>query len=140
MFKKEKIPALKSLVATGTHIQGDITFEDGLRVDGTITGNVIATADKPSVLVVGPGALIQGQVVAEHVIVNGKIEGPVIAKQLAELQPNAVVYGDVNYKQIELHLGAMVTGRLCPIADGELQNPNAGGGLLAPVHTEDPLL
>ncbi len=140
MFKKDKIPALKSLVAAGTHIQGDITFEDGLRVDGTITGNVIATTDKPSVLVVGPGALIQGQVMAAHVIVNGKIEGPVIARQLAELQPNAVVQGDVNYRQIELHLGAMVTGRLCPIADRELENPNAGGGLLPPAHVEDSLL
>ena len=140
MFNKDKIPALKSLVAAGTHIEGNISFEDGLRVDGTITGQVIAMAGQPSVLVVGPGAKIKGEVIAEHVIINGTIEGPVTAKQLAELQPNAHVLGDVNYKKIELHLGAMVTGHLCPIADGEMQNPNGGGGLSPAAPTEDPLL
>ena len=61
MFNKDKIPALKSLVAAGTHIEGNISFEDGLRVDGTITGQVIAMAGQPSVLVVGPGAKIKGE-------------------------------------------------------------------------------
>jgi len=119
MFKSDKTPPLKSLVAPGTQVQGDVWFEEGLRVDGIVRGNVQANSDKPSVSVVGAGAVNVGEVLVDHIIVNGKIEGPVTARRLAELQPNAVIHGDVNYKNIELHLGAMVTGRLCPIADGD---------------------
>lgn len=117
MFGKTKTPPLKSLIAKGTVICGDISFEDGLRVDGEVHGNVQGVAGQATVLVIGEGARVSGEVVAEHVIVNGEINGPVTAQRLIELQPKAVVHGDVHYRGIELHLGAMVTGRLCPIPE-----------------------
>ena len=40
MFNKKKQPPIKSLIAEGSQITGDIRFTDGLRVDGTITGNI----------------------------------------------------------------------------------------------------
>lgn len=119
MFGKDKPPPLKSLVAPGTVIRGDLMFEDGLRVDGEVHGQIIGRSSKPSVLVVGDGAQISGELSAEHVIINGRVQGPVTAHRLLELQPKAVIIGDVSYKAIELHLGAQVTGRLCPLADGE---------------------
>lgn len=119
MFGKDKPPPLKSLVAPGTVIRGDVMFEDGLRVDGEVHGQIMGRNSKPSVLVVGDGAQVNGEVSAEHVIINGRVQGPVTAHRLLELQPKAVIIGDVSYKAIELHLGAQVTGRLCPLVDGE---------------------
>ena len=118
MFGKHKAPPLKSLLAAGTVIRGDVHFEDGLRIDGEVHGSVLDSAAKPSVVVIGDGARVNGEVCAEHIIVNGEVNGPVIARRLIELQPKAVVRGDVSYRAIELHLGAQVTGLLCPIADG----------------------
>ena len=123
MFGKEKMPPLKSLVATGTRVQGDVWFEDGLRIDGEVVGNIEGCKDKPSVLVIGEQAKVHGNISASHVIVNGQVDGLVTAHRLLELQPKAVVMGDVNYKAVELHLGAMVTGRLCPIPDAGEEKP-----------------
>ncbi|MGA1574656.1 MAG: bactofilin family protein, partial [Burkholderiaceae bacterium] len=105
----------KSLVASGTRVQGGVYFDEGLRVDGEVKGNVIANEGKPSVLVVGDNARVEGEVSADHVIINGEVVGPVTANTMLELQAKAKIEGDVYYRAIELHLGAMVAGQLRPM-------------------------
>jgi cytoskeletal protein CcmA (bactofilin family) len=46
------------------------------------------------------------------VVINGKVDGPVIADDYLELQPKARVTGDVTYKTLEMHVGAVLRGRL----------------------------
>ncbi|MEY3783053.1 MAG: hypothetical protein RIS97_1231, partial [Pseudomonadota bacterium] len=40
MFAKKKQPPIRSLIAIGSHIEGNLKFTDGLRVDGEITGDI----------------------------------------------------------------------------------------------------
>jgi cytoskeletal protein CcmA (bactofilin family) len=47
-----------------------------------------------------------------HLVVNGTIVGPVHATEFLELQPRSRVNGDVHYSALEMHLGAIVEGRL----------------------------
>ena len=42
---------IDSLIGTGTVVEGNISFTGGLRVDGLVRGNVAATDDQPSTLV-----------------------------------------------------------------------------------------
>ena len=112
MFGKTKQPAIRTLIGEGTIIRGELHFSDGLRVDGEIHGDVIADSSRPSILVVSDKARVVGQVKAGHVIVNGAIEGPITAEQLLELQPKAVILGDVRYLALEIHQGARVDGEL----------------------------
>jgi cytoskeletal protein CcmA (bactofilin family) len=112
MFGKTKQPAIRTLIGEGTIIRGELHFSDGLRVDGEIHGDVIADSSRPSILVVSDKARVVGQVKAGHVIVNGSIEGPITAEQLLELQPKAVILGDVRYLALEIHQGARVDGEL----------------------------
>ena len=114
-MSKGKNPLIKSLVASGTRVQGGVYFDEGLRVDGEVKGNVIANEGKPSVLVVGDHARVEGEVSADHVIINGEVVGPVTANTMLELQAQAKIEGDVYYRAIELHLGAMVAGQLRPM-------------------------
>jgi len=44
--------------------------------------------------------------------VAGRITGPVYTTELVELQPTAKVTGDVQYRALEIHHGAVVEGRL----------------------------
>ena len=112
MFGKTKQPAIRTVIGEGTIIRGELHFSDGLRVDGEIHGDVIADSSRPSILVVSDKARVVGQVKAGHVIVNGAIEGPITAEQLLELQPKAVILGDVRYLALEIHQGARVDGEL----------------------------
>ncbi|WP_180125591.1 polymer-forming cytoskeletal protein [Rhodoferax sp. BLA1] len=117
MFNKKKQPPIKSLIAQGCQLDGNFSFSEGSRVDGEIRGNVTGVAEQPSILVISESAVVTGEVLADHVIVNGQVRGPVHARVLLELQPKARITGDVTYKMLEMHQGAMVDGRLCPIVD-----------------------
>ena len=103
---------IDSLIGAGTRIEGNISFAGGLRVDGEIQGNVIAAADQPSTLVVSEHARIDGEIRVSHVVANGAINGPVFAAESLELQSNSRLRGDVHYSALEMHLGAIVEGRL----------------------------
>jgi cytoskeletal protein CcmA (bactofilin family) len=56
--------------------------------------------------------VVEGEVRAAHLVVAGRINGPVMASELVELQPKARVNGDVFYRALEMHQGAIVEGRL----------------------------
>lgn len=114
MFNKRKQPPIKSLIAQGTHITGSIQFTDGLRIDGSLVGDIHANEDQPSILVVSESASVTGAVHADHIIVNGVVKGPVHANLLLELQPKARIEGDVSYRALEMHQGAIVAGQLWP--------------------------
>jgi cytoskeletal protein CcmA (bactofilin family) len=114
MFAKKKQPSIKSLIAVGSHIEGNVKFTDGLRVDGQITGDIRCSAENPSILVISETATVTGQIFADHVIINGRVNGPVHATQMLELQPKAQIVGDVFYKALEMHQGASITGLLQP--------------------------
>jgi cytoskeletal protein CcmA (bactofilin family) len=119
MFNKKKQPPIKSLIADGSQINGHIAFTAGLRVDGDVNGNVRASDDQPSILVVSESAKIVGEVSADHIIVNGSIKGPVHARQMLELQPKARIDGDVHYAALEMHQGALISGQLRPMIEGD---------------------
>ena len=121
MFNRKKQPPIKSLVALGCQIDGNFTFADGLRLDGCIHGNIIGQADRPSILVISETAVVVGEIHADHVIVNGKVEGPIHARAMLELQPKACITGDVTYKLLEMHQGAIVAGRLCPLVGAAVE-------------------
>ncbi|MDD1748605.1 MAG: polymer-forming cytoskeletal protein [Methanothrix sp.] len=103
---------IDSLIGAGTRIEGNISFTGGLRVDGEIQGNVTAVADQPSTLVVSEHASIEGEIRVAHLVANGSVTGPVFAAESLELQSHSRVRGDVNYNTLEMHLGAIVEGRL----------------------------
>ena len=114
MFGKKKQPPIKSLIAQGTCIEGNLRFTDGLRVDGEVIGDIRAADGSASMLVISESAMVTGHVYADHVIINGRILGPVHASELLELQPKAKIAGDVSYKALEMHQGAVISGQLRP--------------------------
>jgi len=115
MFGWKKTPPIRTLIGEGTVITGEIRFADGLRIDGEVQGNVTCTGDTRSLLVISKKARVHGKVRAGHVIINGLIEGPVMAEDLLELQPKARIVGDVRYEALEMHQGATIDGELRPL-------------------------
>jgi cytoskeletal protein CcmA (bactofilin family) len=115
MFDRKK-PApqkrIDSLIGAGTIVEGDVTFSGGLRVDGTIRGRVATADNQPATLVLSEQAKIDGEVHVSHVVINGAVTGPVTANDYLELQAKARVNGDVTYRTLEMHVGAIVQGKL----------------------------
>jgi cytoskeletal protein CcmA (bactofilin family) len=114
MFGKKSQPSIRSLIAQGSCIEGNLKFTDGLRIDGEVIGDIRANEGSPSILVISESACVTGHIHADHVIINGRVMGPVHASELLELQPKAKIQGDIAYKALEMHQGAVIFGQLRP--------------------------
>ena len=114
MLGIKRQPATRSVIGAGMRVQGPCTFSDGLQIDGEVLGDVTAEGGQPSVLVIGEGGSVQGAISADHVVIGGTVVGPVLARELLELQSKARVQGDVRYKTLEMQQGAVIAGQLQP--------------------------
>ena len=131
MFSKSKQPPIRTLIGEGTVIQGELRFTEGLRIDGEVHGDVVASGEGHSILVISEKARVLGKVRAAHVIVNGTVHGPNQSDELLELQPKAAIVGDVRYEVLEMHQGATIDGELRPLKAEEkpaLKLAAAAGG------------
>ena len=128
--KKEQKPSsrIETLIGVETAIHGDIHFSGGLRVDGTIHGNVRETAGKACTLVLSEHGRIEGAIEASHAVINGTVVGPVKAGSYIELQSKSRVTGDVYYKTLEIHTGAVVEGKLVYISESVESNQEVMAG------------
>jgi cytoskeletal protein CcmA (bactofilin family) len=119
MLGRKSKSTIDSLIGISTNIEGDVHFKGGLRIDGHVKGNVIADSEESSMLVISEFAKVEGEVRVAHLVVNGEIIGPVYSTELLELQPKARITGDVFYKALEMHGGALVAGKLTHDQVGE---------------------
>lgn len=122
MFGKKAQPPIKSLIAQGSRIEGNLQFTEGLRIDGEVFGDTRANPAQSSILVISEAAVVQGEIHADHVIINGTVRGNIHATELLELQPKARIEGDVYYRALEMHQGAVIAGQLKPM-EGTADKP-----------------
>jgi cytoskeletal protein CcmA (bactofilin family) len=115
MFNREKSNArVDTLIGRSARIQGDVEFSGGLHIDGQVTGNVRVLPSGEASVSVSEHGVIEGSVEAPQVVLNGTVNGDIIATDRVVLGAKARVRGNVCYGVIEMALGAEITGRLIP--------------------------
>lgn len=126
MFRKKsstrQSTRIESLIGDATLLEGNVSFSGGMRIDGRVRGHVVQSGDEASTLVLSDRGRIEGEVHVSHAIINGTVIGPVHSSQYIELQPKARVTGDVFYRLVEIHPGAVIQGRL--VYQDEAQESN----------------
>ena len=115
-----KPQSIDSLIGAGTTIEGNISFSGGLRIDGRVHGNIVSSGDQPGMLVISEHAEVAGEIRVNHVVVNGRVNGPVHATETLDLQAKAHVTGDVHYRRLEIQGGAVLHGMM--VCDNEMQS------------------
>lgn len=123
MKKKRKFVAITTLIDKDIVISGDTTYTGGIRVDGKIKGNLKVHGDEGSLLIMGYGSTITGDVEVEKAIINGEINGNVKCHDYLELNTNAIVNGSIEYDIIEVQEGAKITGDLKFIKNNKKTEP-----------------
>ena len=114
---------IDTLVGADTRIEGDLSFSGGLRVDGAIRGDVTEQNGNPSTLILSEHGRIEGSVTAAKVVLNGKVVGTVKSSHFIELQTKARITGDLHYKSLEMHTGAVIEGKLVYMGDNMQEEP-----------------
>lgn len=119
--KQRRHTVVDTLVGGNTKINGDLNFEGGCHVDGTINGNVSADTESDSALSISEDANIKGGVTVPYVVLHGIVRGDVFASKRVELGPTARVIGNVYYNLIEMAIGAEINGKLVHQPGGQVR-------------------
>ena len=118
---KAKPPA--SILSSDLHVTGNMKTTGDIQVEGTVEGDIRA-----HLLTVGEGATIKGEVVADDVVVNGRIVGRVRGLKV-RLTSTARVEGDIIHKTIAIESGAHFEGSVQrqddPLTNGAKKMPTA---------------
>lgn len=110
--RKRKTTRIDTLIGQYTSVHGDVRFNGGLHIDGTIRGNVAAEDDAQSMVSLSEQGTIEGEVNVPYVVLNGVVQGDVHSSEHIELSSKARVTGNVYYNLIEMAIGAEVNGKL----------------------------
>ncbi len=106
MFSKEA-EKLKSFVGAQSEFRGELTVAGTLRMDGVVTGRVLADE-----VILSEAAAIKGDVVARRIIVGGKVEGNIRASELVEIRSKGRVTGDIFTNNLSIMEGAQFNGKI----------------------------
>jgi cytoskeletal protein CcmA (bactofilin family) len=101
-----------TLIGRHTEVLGDIRFNGGLHIDGSVKGKVIALQGDSATLSVSETGSVEGDVRVATVVLNGCVTGDVYASAKITLAPRARVTGNVYYKILEMQGGSQVNGQL----------------------------
>ena len=114
-----EVTKLSSLIGEDIEITGDLHFAGGIRIDGRVHGNVIAsTATQGAghgLLVVSEKGRIEGTVRCGDAVINGTIVGDLEVEHFLELQSKARVTGTIRYRNLRMDVGALVQGQLVAV-------------------------
>ncbi len=104
MFHKNT-EKLESFIGGNSAFKGDVDSRGTLRVDGVVEGNI--TADW---LIVGEKAHITGDITARGIIIGGKIDGNVKAKEIVEIKSKGNLSGEIITKKLVIAEGGIFEG------------------------------
>ncbi|MEX0584316.1 MAG: polymer-forming cytoskeletal protein, partial [Natronospirillum sp.] len=99
-----------TLISAKAEVVGDIKLTGGLHIDGQVTGNILAEPGSGAVVRVSDKGVVNGEIRAPHVIINGRVTGDVKSFEHVELAKKAEVNGDLYYATMEMVMGARVNG------------------------------
>jgi len=117
MFNRDPRPQTRIdiLIGATARVHGDVDFSGGLHIEGHVFGGVCAYGAGESTVSLSDSGVIEGDVVATHVVVNGVVRGNVQATGKVVLGPDARVVGNIQYGMIESSAGAQITGTLVQV-------------------------
>ena len=90
----------------GSHMTGELSFEDTFRIDGKLTGNVVSGGD----LIIGERGDIDGEVRVRRVFVSGTVQGSLKATERVEIFPTGKVTADLYTPSLTIEDGAFFEG------------------------------
>ena len=108
-----------NLIGTGTSIDGNITSNGDIRIDGNLNGN-LTTKGK---VIVGDTGKVKGEVQCKNFEIEGSLDGKILVTEVLSLRARSKVLGDISTSKLAIEPGAVFTGK-CDMS-ASIQNPNA---------------
>lgn len=102
----EKYNKIRSALGPGTVIQGKLSFDTPVRIDGKLSGEIYSSKS----LIVGNTGVIEAEIHVAALIVMGVVRGNIRASEKVELLQGGELYGDVTTPYMVMEDGAFFNG------------------------------
>src|SRR2546427_12510751 len=97
-------------ISQGIKIKGEVTGSEDLYVDGVVEGKLTLTTN--SCLTVGPNGSVKADLNAREIIVRGKVEGKITARDKVQLGSTGQVTGEVQTDRLTIEDGELLRGKV----------------------------
>src|SRR4051794_11075715 len=97
----------KNVLGSDVEIKGNLKFAGELTFDGKLDGEI----QTDGTLHLGDGAIVNGNISAQSVIVRGKINGNIIAREKIELKAKTELFGDIRAAKLAMEEGVTFVGK-----------------------------
>jgi cytoskeletal protein CcmA (bactofilin family) len=97
---------LNGILDRGSHLRGELHFEQTFRVDGKLTGKVLSDGD----LVIGERGEIEGEIEVGRAFVSGLVRGRIRTARRLEICAGGRVFADVETPALVIGEGALFEG------------------------------
>ena len=111
-----------NIIATGTKVTGEIESEGDVRIDGVLTGKVLAKGK----VVVGEKGAVDGEISCKNAVVSGNINANMDVKELAVFKASARFTGKITTAKLSIETGALFSGE-CKMTGLEVAKTKNGG-------------
>ena len=105
---EDRAEPVESVLAPETTLQGNLRSAYGIRVMGSIEGDIQSEGR----IKIEKGGLVRGMIAASDVIVNGVLEGNIDAKGQIELGCESHVVGNIKATKIAIAEGCFLKGEI----------------------------
>lgn len=122
MARDIKEGRLSGFVGHGTTLTGETEFHAMLRVDGHLVGTVTSEA---GTLIVGTNGQVDANVSVAAAMVNGAVNGDIIASEKLQLGRTARVMGNIQSPRLIVEEGAILEGSCSMLKARETQEEEA---------------
>ncbi len=106
MARSEIVSKVSGFIDKDTVIEGDISFRESFRIDGTFKGRILAGTN----LIIGESADVDAEIEVSNIAINGKIKGTIKAKEKAEVFSQGWVIGKLITPKLVIEEGAFFQG------------------------------
>src|SRR5450432_4517932 len=96
-------------IGKSVQIRVEVKGSEDLLVDGEVEGTITLTESR---LTIGPNARVHANVSARDVVIQGKLEGSVIATGKVELRKGSDLTGDITAARLSIEENAVFTGKV----------------------------
>jgi cytoskeletal protein CcmA (bactofilin family) len=91
----------------GVKIEGKLESSGTFRIDSAMKGTLLSE----DTLVLGEHATVEGEIDGNRIVIAGRFDGLIRAKARVEIQPSAVVTGEIHCPCVVIEAGAIFDGQ-----------------------------
>jgi len=106
-MERGKASGSTSLLSKKVNIVGEIEGNEDLHVEGRFKGSIKISGN----IFVGQTGVVEADIEADNIVIQGKIHGNVLARKQLEIQSLGELIGDCSAQSIDIKEGAIFEGR-----------------------------